>query len=88
MDVERALRESLAANDLTLWSASGACVVNVDTATRNLAASLAARLSDPAPVTEGLDVDLFRRGWEAGYKSGESDARRAYAAASPSPETE
>ena len=58
MDVERALRESLAANDLTLWSASGACVVNVDEATRNLAASLVARGVAPSPDAPGFDVTL------------------------------
>lgn len=44
LDVEPALREALASLDLTLWSASGACVVNTDTAIANLAHSIEARL--------------------------------------------
>lgn len=56
MDVERALRESLAANAVEL--ASTAHVFDGDAAIRNVAASLTARLSlrVSADSTAGLDV--------------------------------
>lgn len=65
--IERALREALAANDLTLWSKSGAHVFNSETAIRDLAHSIEVRLpASPAPATEPLAhigqlaIDWFR----------------------------
>lgn len=47
MPVEQALRAALAANDLTLYSASGAHVFSFESALLDLARSLDARLSEP-----------------------------------------
>jgi len=44
MDIEQAIRESLKANDLALWSASGAHVFNSETAIADLTHSVKTRI--------------------------------------------
>ena len=66
-EMKEVLRETLLANDLTLWSASGAHVFNSETALNGLARGLLARkvaepsrTLDAAREGQGLDVEGLR----------------------------